>query len=584
MGKSSAEEPNVAEQEPLNISLTLPPYPSLADLTTAIGSDICVLKQRREEIADGLRTLATVVGKPASDIPAVPGLLNDIVRLHSWATGVGKRERDALRRLARAALERAGLAQVPGRYGEPLSPRWRSLLETVESPSQRLALSPLCRFASRRGILPSAVDDRVFDELLTALQEDSLLKDVLNTHRLACRSWNRAVDAVPGWPKRKVTVPEYRDTYEVPWSAFPATLKAELDRYLHKGSRAAPPADADYRPWSRATSDNVGKLLHSYISAAVRGGSQPVSLRTLSDIVTCGAVRNALGFLLTRSNGKISVQTGKMAGAVASMARNWVGVDEAQQAELDGLRKRVTPPKGGLSSEHRKLLRQFDTPANVSAILGLPRRVIAAMEAGNAGEAAKARLVQTALLVELLSVAAIRVGELARLDVSDVPLGRGQVRARLRFKRSGKGTPVAVDIVLPESTRGLLRTYLRKHRPVLAGAGCTAMFPGRAGKAKTDQILRRQVSEAVLEFTGLTMTPNLFRHFAAKHFLDSHPGEFGVVRFALGHRSVQTTCDKYSEMDGPAAFRAADKVVLGAGGNPPRRRGRHGCDGRPAAV
>ena len=220
------------------------------------------------------------------------------------------------------------------------------------------------------------------------------------------------------------------------------------------------------------------------------------------------------------------------------------------------------------------LLRQFDTPANVSAVLGLPRRLIAAMEASGGGEAAKARMVQTALLIELLAVAAIRVGELARLHIANVSPGCGEKPARLRFQRLGRGSPVTVDIPLPEGTGRLLRTYLRKHRRVLARTGCTAMFPGRAGEPKTDQILRRQVSTAVSEHTGLVMTPGLFRHFAAKHFLDRHPGEFEVVRFALGHKSVQTTHDKYSEMDGPAAFRSADKMVLGAKQRQPRRGGR----------
>ena len=325
----------------------LSPLSSLADLTNAISRDTSIWKQRREEIVRGLRTLASVLGKPPCKVPATPGLLNDLIRsCQSWRADIGSPERDRLRKLTRAAVERAGLAQVPGRYGEPLSRSWSSMLKRVQIPAQRLALSPLCRFASRRGIAPDAVGDGVFDTFLAAMREDSLLKDVRNTHRLACRSWNQAVDAVPGWPRRKVAVPEYRDTYELPWSDFPATLKADLNRYLDGGSQAVPLADATYGPWSAATSRNLGKLLHSYVSAAVRGGSNPTLLQSLSDIVTPEAVRKGLGFLLTRSEGKISVQTGNVALAVASVARNWVAVDDTRQAELDALCKRVTPPQG----------------------------------------------------------------------------------------------------------------------------------------------------------------------------------------------------------------------------------------------
>ena len=563
----------------------MPSSPTLADLAREIGRDTSIWKRRRDGIVDGLHSVASVVGKPMRDLPAMPEALAVCLRAsRAWRTDINGAERDRLRKLTRAAVERAGLARVPGRYGEPLSRRWIALLSLLGSPTQRLALFPLCRFASRSDIPPGAVDDGVLDDFLSAMHEDSLLKDVRNIHRLACKAWNLACATVPGWPRRTVTVPDYRDVYQLPWRAFPASLKADLDRYLEGASENIPLTDATYGPWSRVTARNTGKLLHSYVSATVRGGTEPGSLRSLADLVTADAVRKGLVFLLTRSDGRISVQTGHVALAVAHVARNWVGVDDDRQAELDALCKRVTPPRSGLSDGHRLLLRQFDAASSVSAVLDLPRRLVAEADASAASAAARARMVQTALLVELLAVVPIRVGELARLDVADFPSGSGRERARLVFQRLGRGSPVLVDFPLPESTRCLLRTYLCKHRPVLAPAGCRAMFPGRSGTAKTDQIIRGQVSTAVTEFTGLKLTPNLFRHFAAKHFLDRNPGEFGVVRFILGHRSLQTTSDKYSEMDGPAAFRSVDRVVLGAKPTRPRHGSRDGRARLPGRV
>ena len=553
---------------------SLPSCPTLADLAQAIGRDTTMWKKRRNEIVGGMRSLAAAIGAHMEEVPARPGPLSSRIQASQpWPSEINEAERDRMRKLTRAAIERAGLAHVPGRYGEPLSRRWNTLVLRVESPSQRLTLAPLCRFASLRGIPPGTVDDDLSNDLLAAMRSDSLLKDVRTAHRRACRSWNLAVATVPGWPKRTITVPDYRNTYQVSWTDFPASLKAEIDRYLDGAAQIMPLTSKAYGPWSAITSDNIRKLLHSYVSAVVRGGSEPSSLRTLSDAVTLEAVRKALGFLLTRSNGQISVQTGNVAFAVASVARNWVGIDGSCQAELDALCKRVTPSQGGLSDGNRLLLRQFDKPSSVSAVLSLPGRLMKAADASDASARANARIVQTALVIELLVIAAIRVGELARLELGNISPVTARRGAMLSFQRYGRRGPVTVEIALPESTRRLLGVYTREHRPFLAAAGCTAMFPGRSGGAKTHQILRKQVSRAVLDFTGLTMTPNLFRHFAAKHFLNKHPGEFQVVRFALGHKSLQTTLDKYSEMDGPAAFRSADAAVVGSKSTPKRRGG-----------
>jgi hypothetical protein len=40
-----------------------------------------------------------------------------------------------------------------------------------------------------------------------------------------------------------------------------------------------------------------------------------------------------------------------------------------------------------------------------------------------------------------------------------------------------------------------------------------------------------------------------------------NPGAFNVVRFVLGHQSLQTTTDKYASMDSMAAFRLVDQLI-----------------------
>jgi hypothetical protein len=56
--------------------------------------------------------------------------------------------------------------------------------------------------------------------------------------------------------------------------------------------------------------------------------------------------------------------------------------------------------------------------------------------------------------------------------------------------------------------------------------------------------------------------PHLFRHIAAKLFLDANPGAYGVIRLVHGHRSVETTTQFYCGAETSAAMRHYDEHVL----------------------
>jgi len=549
---------------------SLPLDPSLADLALAIGSDKSMWKVRRNEIVGGLEDLGRAIGKPMELIPAAPGLMSCCTPNASHPrSAASAAELDKLRKRTRAAMERAGLTLVSGRYGQTLSGPWLALLSSLPEDRHRLGLSALARYASARRIPPHRIDDRIMDAFLEALTADGLLKDVRATHKLACKFWNLASRQSAKRPMRTVVVPDYRDIYRLPWSAFPASLREDVERYLAGLADRDPMTEMTCGPVRALGVARTRSLLHSFASAFVRGGGDAGRLLGLSALVCIGAVRTALGFLLERSGGCITVQTGHFALAASSVARHWVKVDKASQAELIRLCKRVTPDSRGLSVKVKSLLSQFDDRSSVSEVLAVPARLMQKARSQGTSLAAVARTVQTALAIEILSVAPIRIGELCSLDlVRDVQLSASG-RARVRLVRRGHRSEDIVELRLPSETRRLLAQYARKHRPNLCGPECTALFPGRTGGHKSDQAISHQIVQAISKETGLAMSPGLFRHFAAKHYLDRHPGGFQVVRFALGHKSLQTTTDKYSELDGAAAFRMADRYLLKPG------RGKH---------
>jgi integrase len=67
----------------------------------------------------------------------------------------------------------------------------------------------------------------------------------------------------------------------------------------------------------------------------------------------------------------------------------------------------------------------------------------------------------------------------------------------------------------------------------------------------------------VFRFTGLQFNPHLFRHLAAKLFLEQRPGQYEVVREVLGHASMRTTTGSYTGGEARAAGDHFAEVVLG---------------------
>jgi integrase len=138
---------------------------------------------------------------------------------------------------------------------------------------------------------------------------------------------------------------------------------------------------------------------------------------------------------------------------------------------------------------------------------------------------------QTALAISILLVAPMRLRNLRELDLNR------------HFQRSrGRGGPVllaiepdevknrvALEFELPTEVAGLLDRYTEFRLPGLAPAKRTLLFPGEKGGSKHAVSLSDQIVKAIRRFTGLQMNVHLFRHLAAKLYLDHHPGAYATV-------------------------------------------------------
>ena len=138
-------------------------------------------------------------------------------------------------------------------------------------------------------------------------------------------------------------------------------------------------------------------------------------------------------------------------------------------------------------------------------------------------------------MLEVLYATGLRVSELTRLNMEQINLRRGVLRAL------GKGGKERLT-PLGEEAMAWLQTYLREARPgFFKGETRAVVFPSRRGRAMTRQTFWHAIKKyAVIAGIAKPLSPHLLRHAFATHLLN-HGADLRVVQMLLGHSDISTT-------------------------------------------
>ncbi len=553
--------------------------PTLSHVMAHILKDPGLTPARRRDVASSLRTLARALGRELREVPAATDWLRARLKgLHHEQIGLSKKRWQNVRSDLGFALERAGHL-VRHSYLAPISDAWTDVMGRCEE-RQRWNLSRLARFCSALQVGPDDVDDDVIARFHHALDQGSLLKDPAQVVRNTIGAWNKAHEAVAEWPGTSLTpLPSRRETYSLPWSAFPKSFVDDLELWLsHLAGEDLLADSGPSRPLRPATCAHRKGQVRRFASALVHQGIDPAELRGLADLVTVERCKLGLRFLIDRAGGPTEAIYG-IATALKHIAKHHVRVDEKQLRELSAICRRVCVKKKGLRERNRACLRQFDDPRNVALLLGLPEALVRAAE--REGKIRKAALrVQMALAIELLLMAPIR-----RRNLATIHLEHHLVRSRaakagiLHLVIPGGEVKNGEDLEfeLPNQLVKLIDLYVRDYRPLLLFGPNDWLFPGRGRGHKVFHALAGQISGTIHENTGLRVSPHQFRHIGAKLFLDAKPGQYEVMRRTLAHSTIDTTTEHYTGFETRSAARLYDETIL-------RLRQEMLGAGRPAAT
>jgi integrase/recombinase XerC len=156
-------------------------------------------------------------------------------------------------------------------------------------------------------------------------------------------------------------------------------------------------------------------------------------------------------------------------------------------------------------------------------------------------------------MLELLYAAGLRVSELVGLDLSDVDLTGGLVRAM------GKGNKERL-VPFGGQAEKALRTWLSgSGRLRERGGDADALFLNLRGGRLTDRSVRRILNNRLREASiHAKISPHDLRHSFATHMLGSG-ADLRAIQELLGHASLSTT-QRYTHVNTDALMKVYDKA------------------------
>ena len=554
------------------MTLPDPSSPSLADLIEVVKSAGLTATQKRDRIS-AINTAAGALGAKPGDLPLNVKLVRRrLEEVSPAALGISARRWANVRSgLSRALELKTGVE--PSARRTPVSPAWNALAADL-SRSNRLRLGALLRALSARGISPRKVRLSHLEAFRDSIVENRLRARPENTWDGIVWTWNQCVDAAPGWPKVTIPREDRRTVYVRPWNDFPASLKADVDAYLRVRSGEVIDEEGPLRAMRPSTLKNRAYQARAAASALVTAGAPSESIQSLGDIARLEPIKAILTHVRNRGDGGHEAGAFNMANFLKSTAQYWVKVDAAELAKIRRITAKLSPRSKGMTEKNRQRLMPFNDPEVVGRFLDLPFVLADEVRRDGRKTVVNAVTAQLAVAVGILAAVPIRIANLAGLDLERHLVARGG-RVFITIPSHEVKNERDYLMELPKEVADLIAWYCLEHRDLLIDGPTTALFPGENGKPKKPGTLGVQVGQRVERRLGIAVNAHLFRHIAAKLYLDRRPGEYGLVSRLLNHKSVSTTMQAYTGTETVSAGRHYQTVVAGlrsAAGAPAKQR------------
>ncbi len=545
---------------------------TLAEITTRIAADTDLPPRKRQDVASSIKRFAELMGLPLATSPADPRAYRSRLRcFQPLAQSISVKRWQNIRSDVQFALNRyRPKPDFRGGLPIPVSEEWTDLRSRlVETFGLRSSdLSRFLSYCTLNGIAPMDVTAQTFVGFRAWMESSRLLKEPQMVVRRSIKLWNKAADAIPEWPSLLVPSPPTRDLYGMKWGELPEALRQDTERWLARISGDDLTFDDDLRASvSEATLKSYQYFVRQIMGALQRSDEQIEGIKSLGDLIKPERLRIAVTFLRSRTGKDRSSMLAHIASKAIAIARHYARFEEGEINKLRNLQHRVTPRSSGLTSKNKERLTQLDSQDNEKRLLQLPSVTFGKLDRVIEIGHREALAAQTALVVELLLFVPIRRRNLVSLNLNRHVRYQFDGRQKMIFihiPADEVKNHVPLDFELPIETVELWEAYLERYRPrLLVGPDAGWLFPGgRPGEHKAAEQMGRNVSAFLRREIGLEFNLHLFRHTAAKLFLEEHPGNYEGLRRTLAHKKIDTTANFYAGLETGQATRHFDNTVL----------------------
>ena len=524
----------------------------------AITADVDLTSRQRTDFKSALRGLAQVTGRDLALIPTAPGALRELfISVLPVAHGITPGRWLHIRSRVTRAVQRAGAPIMPGRFSCMFTFAWKQLSEALPNKRAKIGLSRFIRFCAGRGIEPVDVTQTVFDAFFKALQMQTLIRSPAHSYRTTCLEWNSAGGVVPGWPPLRAVLLEDERRYALDWSAFPASLRADVDAYFTRAANPDPFEDGVLRRLKPSTIQLQRRQVLQMASLLVLSGVHAEKINSLAILTEIQNAKRLLNEARKRL-GDTSPHLRGMSQLLTTLAKKWSKASAETVKSLTHFTARVTLKKRGMTVKNRDRLRQFDDRGTLITLWDMPEKVFARLAKRTNPDIREAREALYAFAVALLSAIPLRARNLFALDrtrhIVTVGRGRHQVQHLVIPGHEVKNEE-PIEAPLPPRLCALLEVYQTRYLPLICKTPTNLLFPNKDGAIRNLETAGTTIGRFVRSETGLVMNPHLFRHLAVTSYLHHHPEDLETPRRMLGHRTITTTMQFYAYLKPAEAFR-----------------------------
>ena len=424
----------------------------------------------------------------------------------------------------------------------PMSDAFQALYHAIPDRMLGYKQARFFRYCSARGLSPEQVNGHVVADFESHIIDQTLHRDPSKVARETVLTWNKLKNTVPGWPQ--ITL--YRKPKRIPWTFplehFPQPFQDEVDAWCKRlAMDDLFNDDAPTKPCRPSTIKHRRFHIRMMASAIVRSGVDISQITSLADLVDLDNFQRGVQYMIDRKAGEVKESLFVLVTGIKAIAKHFVKMDKANFKKIQKFCANIDKKADRYRKKNRDRLEQFQLNLqNLAKLLALPEYLMERSQKPGPKPRSAALLAQSAAAIEILIMTALRVGNLAYLDLEN----------HIRWVHEGRSTRMFIVIPGDEVKNGkplnhelkgpsmkVIRHYLNVARPILLGdTPSKAFFPKIDGTYKNPGDLSHQIKRHIFATTGLTVHAHLFRNLVATIHNRIIPGDIATASYVLGDR------------------------------------------------